>query len=74
MIDTYATANTQHVQVGGTRYAYRRMGRQSGVPLIFLQNFRRGMDNTDPLLLDGFARDRPVTLFNQLLDHVAAGP
>jgi hypothetical protein len=56
MIDTYATAVTQYVQVSGTRYAYRRMGRQSGVPLIFLQNFRQGMDNTDPLLLDGFAQ------------------
>jgi hypothetical protein len=35
MIDTYTTAVTQYVQVGGTRYAYRRMGVQSGVPLIF---------------------------------------
>jgi pimeloyl-ACP methyl ester carboxylesterase len=88
MIDTYATAVTQYVQVGGTRYAYRRMGGQSGVPLIFLQNFRQGMDNTDPLLLDGFAQDRPVILFNNagvasssgetpntieaMADHVAA--
>jgi pimeloyl-ACP methyl ester carboxylesterase len=88
MIDTYATAVTQYVQVGGTRYAYRRMGKQSGVPLISLQNFRQGMDNTDPLLLDGFAQDRPVILFNNagvasssgetpntieaMADHVAA--
>jgi hypothetical protein len=27
MIDAYATAVTQYVQAGGTRYAYRRMGR-----------------------------------------------
>jgi pimeloyl-ACP methyl ester carboxylesterase len=88
MIDTYTTAVTQYVQAGGTRYAYRRLGRQSGVPLIFLQNFRQGMDNTDPLLLDGFAQDRPVILFNNagvasssgetpdtieaMADHVAA--
>jgi hypothetical protein len=26
MTHTYATAATQHVQAGGTRYAYRRMG------------------------------------------------
>ena len=59
MINTYATAITQYVQAGGTRYAYRRMGRESGVPLIFMQNFRQGMDNIDPLLLDGFCQDRP---------------
>jgi hypothetical protein len=40
------------------------MGRQWGVPLILLQNFRQGMDNIDPLLLDWFAQDRPLILFN----------
>jgi hypothetical protein len=63
-IDTYATAMTHYVQAGGTRYAYRRMGRNSGVPSIFMQNFRQGMDNIDPLLLDGFAQDRPVNIFD----------
>ena len=88
MINTYATAITQYVQAGGTRYAYRRMGRESGVPLIFMQNFRQGMDNIDPLLLDGFGQDRPVIIFDNtgvasssgetpntveaMADHVAA--
>ena len=87
-IDTYVTATTHYVQGGGTRYAYRRMGRESGVPLIFMQNFRQGMDNIDPLLLDGFAEDRPVIIFDNtgvarssgetpdtveaMADHVAA--
>jgi pimeloyl-ACP methyl ester carboxylesterase len=64
------------------------MGRESGVPLILLQNFRQGMDNIDPLLLDGFAEDRPVIIFDNagvagssgetpdtveaMADHVAA--
>ncbi len=64
MINTYATAITQYVQAGGTSYAYRHMGRESGVPLIFMQNFRQGMDNIDPLLLDGFGQDRPVIIFD----------
>jgi hypothetical protein len=59
LVDTYATAIMQYVQAGGTRYAYRRMGRESGVPLIFMQTFRQGTDNIDPLLLDGFGQDRP---------------
>jgi hypothetical protein len=52
MIDTYATAITHYVEAGGTRYGYRPMGKESGVPLIFMQNFRQGMDNIDPWLLD----------------------
>jgi pimeloyl-ACP methyl ester carboxylesterase len=64
MTHTYATAATQYIHAGATRYAYRRMGGESGVPLIFLQNFRQGMDSTDPLLLDGFAEDRPVIIFD----------
>jgi hypothetical protein len=88
LVDTYATAIMQYVQAGGTRYAYRRMGRESGVPLIFMQNFRQGMDNIDPLLLDGFGQDRPVIIFDNtgvanssgetpntveaMADHVAA--
>ena len=62
MTDTYVTAATQYIDAEGTRYAYRRFGRETGVPLILFQNFRQGMDNVDPLLLDGFARDRPVIL------------
>jgi pimeloyl-ACP methyl ester carboxylesterase len=63
-VSTYTTAITQYVQAGGTRYAYRRIGGESGVPLIFMQNFRQGMDNIDPLLLDGFGEDRPVIIFD----------
>lgn len=61
---TYATAATQYVQAGATRFAYRRMGRESGAPLLFMQNFRQSMDSVDPLLLDGFGQDRPVIIFD----------
>jgi pimeloyl-ACP methyl ester carboxylesterase len=62
--DTHTTAPTRYVEAGGLRYAYRRFGADAGIPLLFLQHFRGGMDNWDPLLTDGFARDRPVILFN----------
>ena len=42
----------------------RAWGRESGVPLIFMQTFRQGMDNIDRLLLDGFGQDRPVIIFD----------
>jgi len=64
MTHPYATAATQHIRADATRYAYRRMGGEAGVPLILRQNLRQGMEGTDPLLLDGFAEDRPVIIFD----------
>ena len=62
--DSHTTAPTRYVEAGGIRYAYRRFGADTGAPLLFLQHFRGGLDNWDPLLTDGFAKDRPVILFN----------
>src|ERR1700686_1092456 len=51
MTDTYVTSATQYIDAEGIRYAYRRFGHETGVPLLLFQNFRQGMDNVDPLLL-----------------------
>jgi len=61
---THIDAPTQFAEANGLRYAYRRFGSDAGVPLIFLQHFRGGMDHWDPLLTDGLGRDRPVILFD----------
>jgi pimeloyl-ACP methyl ester carboxylesterase len=57
-------AATESVEVNSVRYAYRRFGATTGTPLVFLQHFRGGLDNWDPLVTDGLAVDRPVILFN----------
>ncbi len=62
--DTHVTAPTRFVEANGIRYAYRRFGSESGTPLVFLQHFRGGLDNWDPLVTDGLAQGRPVILFN----------
>ena len=62
--NSHLTAPTQFVEANGIRYAYRRFGTESGTPLVFLQHFRGGMDNWDPLVTDGLAAGRPVILFN----------
>jgi pimeloyl-ACP methyl ester carboxylesterase len=62
--DTHVTAPTRFVETNGIRYAYRRFGSESGTPLVFLQHFRGGLDNWDPLVPDGLAQGRPVILFN----------
>lgn len=64
MTHTHVTAPTQFVQVGGIRFAYRRFGRDTGVPLVFMPHYRGGMDHWDPAVTDGFAASRPVILFD----------
>ena len=66
MTDTHLTVPTQFIDVNGDRFAYRRWG-NTGTdqpPLLFLQHFRGGMDNWDPLMTDGLAQDREVILYN----------
>jgi pimeloyl-ACP methyl ester carboxylesterase len=64
MTHTHVTAPTQFVEANGIRFAYRRFGEEGGVPLLFMQHFRGGMDHWDPAITDGFAKGRPVILFN----------
>ena len=61
---THVTAPTQFVETGGIRFAYRQFGMETGVPLVLMPHFRAGMDHWDPAITDGFARDRPVILFD----------
>jgi pimeloyl-ACP methyl ester carboxylesterase len=62
--DTHVTAPTRFLKANGIHYAYRRFGSESGAPLVFLQHFRGGLDNWDPVVTDGLAQGRPVILFN----------
>ncbi|MGJ5894387.1 alpha/beta fold hydrolase [Streptomyces niveiscabiei] len=64
MSDTHVTAPTRYVEVDGDRFAYRRWGKPSGVPILLVQHFRGGMDHWDPLLTDGLAEGREVILFD----------
>ena len=61
---THQTAPTQFVDGAGIRFAYRRFGKNQGVPLVFFQHFTGTMDNWDPAVTDDLVRDREVILFN----------
>ena len=61
---THQTAPTQFVEANGIRFAYRRFGKDGGMPLVFNIHFLGTMDHWDPLVTDGFAQDREVILFN----------
>ena len=64
MTHTHVTAPTQFVEAKSIRFAYRTFGTGDGVPLVFLQHFTGTMDFWDPAVVDGFARQRPVILFD----------
>lgn len=61
---TARSAPTQFVEANGIRFAYRRWGKQSGPPLVFNQHFTGNLDNWDPAVLDGLAKEREVIIFN----------
>ena len=66
MSTTYAHAPTQAIDVGGTRFVYRRLGPDDGVPAIFLNHLGAVLDNWDPRVIDGIsARHRVITFDNR---------
>lgn len=62
--NNHKTAETKFIIVKGAKFAYRTFGKQTGVPLVFLQHFTGTMDNWDPAVTNGFALSRRVILFD----------
>lgn len=61
---TWMDAPTRSVDVGGTKFVYRRLGPDTGVPVIFLNHLAAELDRWDPRVVDGIASGRPVIVFN----------
>jgi pimeloyl-ACP methyl ester carboxylesterase len=61
---THHTAPTQFVDADGVRFAYRRFGKEEGIPLVFIPHILGNMDSWDPSVTDGLAQHREVILFN----------
>jgi pimeloyl-ACP methyl ester carboxylesterase len=56
----WKTTPTHHVEAAGTRFAYRRLGPEAGVPVVLLNHWGANLDNFDPPIVEGLATDRPV--------------
>jgi pimeloyl-ACP methyl ester carboxylesterase len=56
----YADAPTQYIEVEGVRYAYRSLGNEKGIPVVCLQHFTGTLDNWDPIVINGLAKERQV--------------
>src|SRR5204862_1947831 len=61
---TYKDAPTKTVDVGGARFAYRQLGTDTGVPVIFLHHLAAVLDNWDPRIIDGIAARHRVIAFD----------
>ena len=61
---TWKDAPTRSVDVGGTKFVYRQLGPDTGVPVIFLNHLAAELDRWDPRVVDGIAAARRVIVFN----------
>jgi pimeloyl-ACP methyl ester carboxylesterase len=61
---THQAAPTQFVEASGIVFAYRRFGKNEGIPLVFIPNILGNMDSLDPSVTEGLAHHREVILFN----------
>lgn len=57
-------APTKSVDVVGTKFVYRDLGLDNGVPVIFLNHLGAELDRWDPRVVDGIAKRRRVIVFN----------
>lgn len=60
----WKNAPTKFVDVGGTKFAYRKLGPDTGVPVIFLNHLAAELDRWDPRVVDGIAAERNVIVFD----------
>ena len=59
---THETAVTQSVEAAGVRFAFRRIGAATSPPIVFCHRFRGTMDDWDPTVINGLAKDRAVSI------------
>jgi len=55
---------TRTIDVHGVAFAYRELGPDSGVPVIFFHHLMAVLDDWDPRVIDGIAKQRRVIAFD----------
>ena len=55
---------TRTADIGGVPFAYRELGADSGVPVVFLHHFTAVLDDWDPRVIDGMAAEHRVIAFD----------
>ena len=57
-------APTRTLSAAGVHYAYRELGPDTGVPVVFLTHLAAVLDNWDPRVVDGIAAQHQVITFD----------
>lgn len=62
---TYATVPTQFVTAAnGIKFAYRRLGAKKEIPIIYFNHLTANLDNCDPRVMDGMAKQHEIISFD----------
>ena len=61
---SWTDAPTRRLSAGGVEFAYRQLGPDTGVPVVFLTHLAAVLDNWDPRVVDGIAAQHPVITFD----------
>ncbi|GAA1767240.1 hypothetical protein GCM10009712_14380 [Pseudarthrobacter sulfonivorans] len=64
VVTSYAEAPSHQISAGGVTYAYRELGPQGGIPVIFFVHLAATLDNWDPRIIDPIAKNRHVITFD----------
>lgn len=63
-VNAHQTAVTKHVSAGGINYAYRELGNKAGIPVVMVSPLGSSMDDWDPAVTNGLAKQYKVILFD----------
>jgi pimeloyl-ACP methyl ester carboxylesterase len=61
---TFENATTKSVDVNGTNFVFREIGKKGGVPMVFLHHLTAVLEDWDPRVVDGLAAKHHVIAFN----------
>lgn len=62
---SYINAPTRTVVADGKAFAYRELGPEHGVPVVFCNHLAATLDNWDPRVIDAIAHQRRVVAFDE---------
>ncbi|WP_066039508.1 alpha/beta fold hydrolase [Herbiconiux solani] len=66
-------AETLFVDAPSARFAYRRLGRPNGLPLVMAMRLRGTIDHWDPAFLDALSANREVIIFDNRGINLSTG-
>ncbi|MFY9956931.1 alpha/beta fold hydrolase [Bradyrhizobium sp.] len=64
MSTTYENAPTKSVEMNGTNFVFREIGKKGGIPLVLLHHLTAVLEDWDPRVVDGLAAKHHVIVFD----------